>query len=145
MIYRNWEKDDNEKISQLEIKCFNSPWSLQMIEDTYSTNNFVGYVCEEDGEIIGYIGLIFDNWDGSILNIAVDSEYRKNGIGTKLMELAIEFLKGRDIENLYLEVAKSNLNAQSLYTKLGFQAVGIRKKYYNYTEDAIVMAKSLKG
>lgn len=143
MIYRSWQKSDNERIGQLEVECFKSPWSLDMLSQTTSLNNFYGIVCEENGVIVAYVGCIYDFWDGEILNIAVKNEYRRKGIGETLMTKIIEFLRLEKKENVYLEVRKSNVFAQKLYAKLGFFPIGERKKYYENTEDAIVMSKIL--
>ncbi len=143
MIYRNWLATDNLQISELEKECFKSPWSLDMLNQTASLKNFYGKVCEIDGNIVGYIGCIYDFWDGEILNIAVKIEYRKQGVGEKLMQEIIDFLRLEKKENVFLEVRKSNLPAQSLYQKLGFVKIGERKNYYENTEDAIVMSKVL--
>lgn len=144
MIIRNWVKGDNLAISQLEKVCFSSPWSLEMIESTFNLNNFVGFVCENDGQIIGYIGIIYDQWDGSVLNVAVRPEFRQQGVGSKLLNESINFLISKNLEQCFLEVRKSNLKAQRLYEKFNFKPIGERKKYYENTEDAIVMARVLK-
>lgn len=143
MIYRNWIATDNLQISELEKECFKSPWSIDMLNQTTYLKNFYGKVCEVDGKIVGYIGAIYDFWDGEILNIAVKNEYRKQGIGEKLMQEIIDFLRLEKKENVFLEVRKSNFPAQKLYEKLGFIKIGERKKYYENTEDAIVMSKVL--
>lgn len=143
MIYRNWIATDNLQISELEKECFKSPWSIDMLNQTTHLKNFYGKVCEVDGKIVGYIGAIYDFWDGEILNIAVKNEYRKQGIGEKLMQEIIDFLRLEKKENVFLEVRKSNFPAQKLYEKLGFVKIGERKKYYENTEDAIVMSKVL--
>ena len=114
-----------------------------MLNQTTHLKNFYGKVCEVDGKIVGYIGAIYDFWDGEILNIAVKNEYRKQGIGEKLMQEIIDFLCLEKKENVFLEVRKSNFPAQKLYEKLGFIKIGERKKYYENTEDAIVMSKVL--
>ncbi len=143
MIYRNWLATDNLQISELEKECFKSPWTLDMLNQTTNLKNFYGKVCEIDGKVVGYVGAIYDFWDGEILNIAVKNEYRKQGIGEKLMQEIIDFLRLEKKENVFLEVRKSNLPAQSLYQKLGFMKIGERKNYYENTEDAIVMSKVL--
>ena len=55
-----------------------------------------------------------------------------------------EFLSERGVADVYLEVRVSNTPARTLYEKLGFRAVGVRKKYYRLpVEDAVVMKKQL--
>jgi hypothetical protein len=45
----------------------------------------------------------------------------------------------RECQALTLEVRSSNVGAQALYRRFGFAPVGVRQKYYENTEDAIVM------
>ena len=71
-------------------------------------------------------------------------EKRRNGVAQRLLEALILELKSREINSLALEVRASNLAAQKLYEKNGFQQVGCRKKYYvNPQEDALILRKEL--
>ena len=46
---------------------------------------------------------------------------------------------------LTLEVRQSNIAAQGLYRKYGFEEIGVRKRYYSdNNEDAVIMTKNLK-
>ncbi len=111
--------------------------------DIISTNPFgrrIEYFI--DDESIGYLeySLIYDRME--IDNIMVNEDYRKQGIGTKLMahlvSLAIEYR----VENITLEVRVSNEIARNLYKKFGFREVAIRKYYYG-DEDGILMEKNV--
>ena len=144
MIIRDWKIEDNEVIETLEKECFKTPWTKEMLDSSFSLKNFNGFVAEKNGEVIGYVGVIYDDWDGEILNIAVRKLDRKNGIGKMLMQTALDFLSQKQKENVFLEVRKSNLIAQNLYYSLGFIKIGERKNYYENTEDAFVLAKKLR-
>jgi ribosomal-protein-alanine N-acetyltransferase len=77
-------------------------------------------------------------------NIAAHPDFRRMGIGSQLLEAAIEEGKRRGAAFAMLEVRASNFSAQSLYKKLGFKYVGRRPDYYRSpTEDAIVMKLEL--
>ena len=83
--------------------------------------------------------------EGEIANLAVTKEMRRQGIGEMLMEHATAMAKDNGVVTMYLEVRSSNIGAKSLYEKLGYSPIGIRKNYYREPrEDAIVMAKVLK-
>ena len=70
---------------------------------------------------------------------------RRQGIGSALMRRLISAADKQGAEELFLEVRKSNSEAVSLYDSLGFQKIGIRKKYYRKpVEDAVVMARNAK-
>jgi [ribosomal protein S18]-alanine N-acetyltransferase len=77
-------------------------------------------------------------------NIASHPDFRQQGIGASLMEMAIAEGRRRRIAFVLLEVRASNEAAQSLYRKLGFSFVARRRDYYRFpTEDAFVMKKEL--
>lgn len=116
-----------------------------MIEETFCAENFKGLVAvnEVTDKVIGYIGVIFSQEDADIALIAVHPDFRRQHIGLKLIDETVAELKKIGVANLFLEVRVSNLGARALYEKTGFKAVGIRKKYYENTEDAIVMYKGI--
>jgi len=80
-----------------------------------------------------------------IMNIAIRADMRRKGMAKLLLSELIRLAKSRDMSKIWLEVRPSNKAALSLYKKMGFKKVAIRKKYYSDTnEDAIVMALDLK-
>ena len=78
------------------------------------------------------------------MNIVVRKKYRKKGIGKELLEKLISFSKEKNFELINLEVNSKNEPAINLYKKFGFKEVGLRKKYYNNIDDAILMEKNIK-
>jgi len=91
-------------------------------------------------KIVGYIGIEKIADETHIINMAVDPDYRKQGIGTKLIEA---ILNDKDV--FFLEVRVSNVAAQRLYKKFSFDVVGTRKKYYqDNNEDAYIMRREEK-
>ena len=143
MIIRKWEEKDNIRICELEKECFSDPWSYNMIADTFSSPNFLGYVIEENEVVQGYIGSTFLFEDAEILLVAVSKEFRKRGFGELLVRTDLDHLKEKGVEKVFLEVRKSNIPAFSCYQKCGFVPIGIRKGYYGNGEDAIVMERKL--
>ena len=95
--------------------------------------------------IVGYvIGVIRRNRIGHVVNIAVDSQFRRKGIGTELMKKLIELFKNREVELVRLEVRISNIPARKLYEKLGFTNEYIIPNYYIDGEACLVMVKRLE-
>ncbi len=93
-----------------------------------------------DNRSIGYLeySIIYDRME--IDNIMVLEEYRHMGIGSMLMDYIINIYNEKKLDNITLEVRKSNVKAINLYKKYGFVEVGIRKYYYG-DEDGILMEK----
>ena len=81
-----------------------------------------------------------------ILNLTVSSQFRNNGIGSSLIQLIINDARIRNSQDIILEVRSSNKKAQSLYKKLLFKQIGLRKDYYDSNEgreDAYVLKLEL--
>ena len=80
----------------------------------------------------------------SVLGMSVDRNYRNQGIGTELMERAINWAKEKRIVRLELEVYTENIAAIRLYEKFGFGIEG-RKRMYAYQRgryyDSYLMAR----
>lgn len=90
-------------------------------------------------EIVGYGGLLLVGDDAHITTLAVSPAWQRRGVATELLlELAWE-ARVRKFAALTLEVRHTNFAAQDLYRRFGFAPAGVRKKYYENTDDAIVM------
>lgn len=141
VIVREMNEQDIDEVLRIEKLSFATPWSREAFIIEMTTNKLAKYiVAEKDHSIAGYAGLWFIIDEGHITNIAVDPQYRGQGIGTLLMEKLISVSEERGITSLTLEVRKSNTVAQSLYKKYGFEDCGVRPGYYSDTkEDAIIM------
>lgn len=141
VIVREMHEKDIDGVLRIEKLSFATPWSREAFVIEMTTNKLAKYiVAEKDGSIVGYAGLWFIIDEGHITNIAVDPQYRGQGIGALLVEELINISEKKGITNLTLEVRVSNTAAKSLYKKYGFQDCGIRPGYYADTkEDAIIM------
>ncbi len=102
------------------------------------------YVAEMDEELLGYVV-----WEenvtegiGHILNVAVKTERRKEGLGTALMNHAFDTLRSHKINSCRLEVRQSNNAARRLYERAGMTAEHEESRYYG-DEDAIIYSIKL--
>ncbi len=82
--------------------------------------------------------------EAEVLTLAVAPEARRRGIGRALLEAAMAAVAQRAV-TLFLEVARSNLPARSLYAAAGFVEAGSRRGYYPGGEDALVLRCDLSG
>jgi len=90
-------------------------------------------------EIIGYIIFWIIGETLELHDIAVRGKQKKKGIGFLMMKVMLEIARARKVEELFLEVRKSNVEAIRFYEKFNFKQIGIRKDYYqNPVEDALV-------
>ena len=144
MIIREIKHNDLDQINEIEKICFSIPWSRESYERELE-NKLAYYQCaEEEGKILGYMGMwrILD--ECHITNIAVLPQCRKTGVATELINKMIEICKCSEISQMTLEVRESNMPAINLYKKFGFREAGKRPRYYQApTEDAIIMWKKI--
>lgn len=146
MNIRGWKFEDILRISELETECFpKEPWSYRMLADSFENENFVGILCEENGEIAGYGGVTVGYDTADIDNIAVSERYRGCGMGAVLLEELVRVARERGAAKIFLEVRVSNAVAMSLYLKHGFKGVYARTRYYTDGEDCLVMARNIDG
>ena len=119
------------------------PWSHSLFLSELALRGSRAYFVARVGrDVVGYAGLMLTGEDGHVTTIAVDPAWHhRHKIGTRLLlVLARESDRPRRARNLTLEVRLSNHGAQELYRRFGFVPVGVRKNYYQETnEDALVM------
>lgn len=134
--------EDVPEIAALEKVCFTVPWSEKSFRDEMSNKLAVYLTAKDNKKCIGYAGFWNVSGEGGITNVAVLPEYRRQGIGSKLITEMIKTAETLELDLLTLEVRKSNTAAQNLYSKFGFEIIGERKRYYSDNgEDAYIMTK----
>ena len=131
---------DVDAVHEIETACFKTPWSRESFLHEIAENQCARYVVvREDGRAIAYAGVWFIIDEGHITNIAVHPDKRGLGYGEMVTRAMIQLAADSGMNVMTLEVRRSNEIAQKLYHKLGFIDVGYRKKYYENTEDALIM------
>lgn len=139
MLIRRMTLEDIPAVVEIENQCFSLPWSKKSFEDSLSREDTIFLVCEDE-VITGYMGMYLSFDEANVTNVAVSPRYREKGYGESLVAAAKEEAKAAGAECIFLEVRQSNVPAISLYKKLNFEELGIRKKFYEHpVEDAIIM------
>jgi ribosomal-protein-alanine N-acetyltransferase len=128
-------------VLRIEAQVYPRPWSLGLFMSELALKTTRAYfVAKVGNEVVGYAGLMITGSDGHVTTVAVDPEWQRCGIGTRLMLALSSGAVERGCTGLTLEVRVSNTGAQELYRGFGFAPAGIRKTYSTETnEDAIVM------
>jgi len=138
-------EEDIDSIVEIEKEAFSNPWPRESFIVELQDNLLARYIVAElDKKVVGYAGVWFILDEGHITNIAVRRSYKGQGIGNQLLEGLITYCELKGIRHMTLEVRRSNYIAQNLYKKYGFVEYGIRPKYYQDNEDAIIMWRSNK-
>ncbi len=89
--------------------------------------------------ILGFMGLWLLVEEAHIVTLAVREGQRRRGLGELLLIAAIDMALAQEFERMTLEVRRSNEAAVALYIKYGFTRVGVRSRYYENREDALIM------
>lgn len=130
-----------DDILKVERECFSDPWSEKMFSEEISGKFAHYYVIITDGHAVGYMGMWALSGEGHITNVAISKAHRRKGCAKALIEHFIKIAEKENLEFMTLEVRASNAPAIRLYESFGFVQVGIRKKYYDNSEDALLMTK----
>ena len=133
------------QVAELERICFADPWSEKSVASELDNKWALWLVALEGDAVVGYIGSQTAVDETDVMNVAVHPDHRRKGIAEALIKRLVSELKARGSHALMLEVRASNVPAISLYEKLGFLQVGLRKNYYHKPkEDALILRKEWK-
>ena len=139
VIFRKMTVTDVDAVAEIEFNSFDLPWTLEDFWYETVRNDSESIVAELDGKIVAYACAWISFGDADVANIAVEKNYRGQGIGAKLFAEIIRRVKLRGVHGVTLEVRVSNTAAIKLYEKFGLHGVGVRKGYYEDGEDALIM------
>lgn len=139
--YRPFEEDDLYRVLRLANDALGEDYDGGMFLHFARLYPDGFIVAEVEGEIIGFVmGSIQKAYEARILALAVDEEYRRQGIGTRLTEQFLANFRDHGVERVTLEVRVSNQAAIEMYRELGFTPESVVEAYYGDDEDAYVMA-----
>ena len=116
-----------------------SMWSSESLWESASRG--MAWAAELDGSVAGIlIGRVAAD-EFEILNLAVGKAWKRRGVGTKLVRVAVESARIAGARQTYLEVRVSNGVGIAFYERFGFRICGRRPNYYRHpTEDAVLLA-----
>ncbi len=135
--------DDFYKIKDILISDFDDFWNINTLEQELNNENSYYLVAKIENEIVGFAGMKSVLDEADIMNIVTKKDKRNSGIGSALLEKLLNIAKEKEIKKITLEVNESNFSAIHLYKNFGFKEIYIREKYYNKTDDALIMQLSL--
>lgn len=131
--------DDFELIKNDLEEKFDNFWNSNLLKQELLNSNTKYIVYKENNEVLGFAGILINIDNIEIMNIVVRKDKRGQNIGKTLLKYLIKISKEYNNKILTLEVNENNIPAIKLYEQFGFQTVGIRKKYYNNINNALIM------
>jgi ribosomal-protein-alanine N-acetyltransferase len=152
---------DLHQVMDIEREAFPSPWPMSAYRYELTQNDLSTYLVLKLRHperprrwggmtsslrrrlvepVLGYGGFWMMAGEAHISTIAVHPRWRGRGLGEMVLVGLIDAAILRRATEVTLEVRASNVVAQSLYRKYGFDQVGRRKGYYHDNrEDALIM------
>lgn len=144
-MIREMTTSDIPGVLEIEKTLQGRQWTSRAFEESLQQEYTFFYVAEEEGAIAGYCCIERLYEEAEIVNVAVDPQLRRRGIGDELLDRALEEEAAAGTIRVVLEVRRSNQAAIRLYEKAGFTEIGIRKNFYEFpTEDALVMQLEMR-
>jgi len=140
--------NDAEAMLAIEQRAHSHPWSRKQFEEILDSDHAVWVLEDADARCMGYAVLMLAVDDTDLLNIAIEPQYRRRGLGRLILREVLDRVRERGALRCFLEVRVSNIAAIALYRREGFTEVGRRRDYYpsrQGREDALVMCLELSG
>jgi [ribosomal protein S18]-alanine N-acetyltransferase len=141
LIIRKMTLDDVPTVVDLDQKSFSLPWPERSFRFELTDNPASRcWVAEVDEKIVGMIVVWLIVEEAHVATIATHPDFRRKGIAKRLLSYTLRKLIEQGARSSFLEVRESNLAAQELYRKFGYEETGRRRRYYkDNDEDAILM------
>lgn len=140
-----WEEESLRQILEIENSSFNKfdAYSLEDFKRWYGFNPDLCVVAEIEDRIVGCMisRIVEDRLD--LASLAIHPTYRRRGIGSALLSYTITHMKKQGINQIELEVRKTNASAIAFWQKLGFVLFGSLPGFYEDGEDALRMRKTV--
>lgn len=135
---------DVRALEAAERACFSDPWpSHLLLAEIFAPGRFHRILVEPAGTLVAYLLCAWQYLDLHVLKVATLPAYRRAGLARRLLLLAEDHARDSAGESVTLEVRESNLEAITLYQRLGYLRAGRRPSYYGDGEDALVMTKTV--
>lgn len=139
VVVRRVRGEDLEDVLEIESLSFIRPYPPSYLYTLAHLSPETFPVAVLDHHVIGYAVFSMRGRTTQILSLAVHPDHRRRGVGATLLTWVVEEAKRRNTSSIRLEVRRSNLSAQRLYSRLGFSPLHIAHSYYDDGEDALIM------
>ena len=136
-----------DAVMAIENAAYPFPWSRGNFVDSIVAGYPARVLLDARGTMLGYFVAMAGVDEMHLLNITVAPAAQSRGHARHMLAALVRLSIEQAARELWLEVRLSNTRARSIYERLGFVEVGIRKGYYPAgfarREDAAVMTLKL--
>ncbi|MEP6469316.1 MAG: ribosomal protein S18-alanine N-acetyltransferase [Chloroflexota bacterium] len=145
LIVEGMRASDIADVHEIERLSFSTPWPAHAFEQELRGNRLARYVVARTPMLgreraVGFAGVWLMGDEAHITTFGVHPEWRRQGVGSRLLLRLLELSLELRAVRMTLEVRAGNLPAQELYRRFGFAIAGTRRRYYTDDgEDAFVM------
>lgn len=136
---KNMELLDLKKIKDILQSDFDEFWNYEIFKQELANTNSNYLVLKYNDDIFGFAGIKIIFNEADIMNIVIRKDKRNLGLGKKLLSELIVLSKTKNCNCITLEVNENNIFAINLYKSFNFENVGLRKRYYNNKDNAVIM------
>ena len=134
------EPIDATALAALEALVFADAWDAEHFRELLGQDRFLAVGAFGPAGLCAYLTAYSVAGELEIVNVAVTTWLRGQGIGRSLLLFFLEQGRGRGAARAVLEVRSGNEAARALYGSCGFVQVGVRRAYYaDSGEDALVL------
>jgi len=146
-IRKAYEKD-LDLLYEIELECFGGDaFAKPQLAYCLSSPSFLTLVVLDREQPVGFITGSVENLCqelvGHIYTLDVKPDYRRKGLGVRLLKAFEQALAQRGVRAFCLEVSVDNIAARNLYIKAGYRLHEKLKDYYEPGKDGIRLKKSL--
>lgn len=144
-MIRQLTEADLPQVVAIEEASFAEPWSETTFRNLLRRRDARLFsAVDKGGRVVGYAAAWFVGREAELGDLAVASDERRRGIGTRLIDAVLAEARSRGMLRVFLEVREGNRGARALYRALGFETIGRHRLYYrDPPEDALIMRRLL--
>lgn len=145
MLIRRAAKEDIPALAAMELEHPGYPaWGERGLAAESGKNFSVTLVAGSPEKPAGFVNFWILKPQVQLNSLVVSVSALKSGVATALLGKMYEYARKNACTEIDLEVNERNLPAIRLYEKSDFKVVGRRPKFYNNSDDAILMRKNLE-
>jgi [ribosomal protein S18]-alanine N-acetyltransferase len=139
VVVRPLRRRDLRAVQRIEHRVYPKGWSTQVFRSELAAPQRIYLAASVGGELVGYAGCFLSIDEAHVTTVAVAPESQGHRTGTRLLAELMRAARDQGSRNATLEVRVGNESAIALYRRFGFAPVGVRQRYYENVDDALIM------